>query len=98
MFIFYCHFKAVFLIRTFVSESAGMTHAAEKFIMDTAVNTSRNSKKISLSRNLVILLVILFVCCIVATGLLVYHFASCSSKVAVSYVEQKQFMMMTYLD
>lgn len=66
-----------------------MTHTAEKFIMDTAVNTSRNSKKISLSRNLVILLVILFVCCIVATGLLVYHFASCSSKSTINYTEQK---------
>lgn len=66
-----------------------MTHAAEKFIMDTAVNTSRHSKKISISRNLVILLVILFVCCIVATGLLVYHFASCSSKSSVNLIEQK---------
>lgn len=56
-----------------------MTHAAEKFIMEPAVSTiPKNSKKISLSRNLVITLVLIFVSCIVATGLLVYHFTSCS--------------------
>lgn len=67
-----------------------MTHAAEKFIMESAIDTSRSSKKISLSRNLVVLLIILFVCCIVATGLLVYHFASCSSKSSsASYNELK---------
>lgn len=56
-----------------------MTHAAEKFIMEPAVSTiPNNSKKISLSRNLVLILVLIFVSCIVATGLLVYHFTSCS--------------------
>lgn len=56
-----------------------MTHAAEKFIMEPAVSAiPNNSKKISLSRNLVLILVLIFVSCIVATGLLVYHFTSCS--------------------
>lgn len=66
-----------------------MTHAAEKFIMDPATTTTRDKERISVSRNLVLLLVLIFVSCIVATGLLVYHFSSCSRHVPVEKLPEE---------
>lgn len=62
----------------------GMTHVvAEKLvIMDAGTTTFRNCKTLSISRNFALILIFIFICCIVATGLLVYHFASCSAVAA----------------
>lgn len=58
----------------------GMTHVGEKLvIMDTATTTFRNQKRVSLSRNFALFLIFFFIFCLLATGLLVYHFSSCHS-------------------
>lgn len=57
-----------------------MTHVGEKLvIMDSGTTTFRNQKRISLSKNFALFLIFIFLCCIVGTGLLVYHFSSCST-------------------
>lgn len=58
----------------------GMTHVGEKLvIMDNATTTFRNKTRISLSRNFALFLIFLFIVCLLGTGLLVYHFSSCSA-------------------
>lgn len=48
-------------------------------IMDNATTTFRNKKRISLSQNFALFLIFIFIVCLLGTGLLVYHFSSCSA-------------------
>lgn len=54
-----------------------MTHARESlFIMDGATTTFGKQKRVSMPRNFLLFVVLFFLACLVATGLLVYHFAA----------------------
>lgn len=56
-----------------------MTHGRDTFgVMDAVTTSFGKQNKLSMSKSLAIFLVVLFVACLVGTGLLVYHLSSCA--------------------
>lgn len=71
-----------------------MTHVRETlYIMDGATTTFGKQPRISISRNLLILIILAFIGCIVATGLLVYTFTTCPSHNA---AQQQPMVILNY--
>lgn len=57
-----------------------MTNERDNFkIMDAVTTSFGKQKRLSISKNLAIILAVLFVACLIGTGLVVYHLSSCSS-------------------
>lgn len=55
-----------------------MTHVREDFVvMEATVTTFGKQKFVAVSKVLALLIVIIFIVCIIGTGLLVYHLSSC---------------------
>ncbi|KAF5289209.1 hypothetical protein FQR65_LT00096 [Abscondita terminalis] len=56
-----------------------MTHERDTFSIMDAVTTFGKQNRLSISKNFALLLVLLFIGCLVGTGLLVYHLSSCNT-------------------